>query len=138
MMKKYFILFALISLSVHAYCQDVRVNINNQEATVGNDCPYRINGICVSEDIGGVDTEFIIDNGNKSDYGTPLTSLVLTNYNSFPVSVIWKVKYKYNNYTDEKSGNAVLGVNGQKKIKLYNTSTSYWTLEGLIVRKLAQ
>lgn len=129
-MKKIFLLFALVGMNVLAYSQDVKVNINNQDATVKDDCPYRINGICATEDIGGVEAEFTYEDGSL---------LQLTNYNNFPVNVLWKIDYTGGNPDCEegRTGNTVLGVEGQKKI-LLPCSYQYWSLSGLIVRKLAQ
>lgn len=128
-MKKIFLLFALVGMNVLAYSQDVKVNINNQDATVKDDCPYRINGICATEDIGGVEAEFT---GAGSG-----PWLQLTNYNNFPVNVLWKIDYTGNSNCEGKTGNTVLGVEGQKKIRL-SCHHEDWSLSGLIVRKLAQ
>ena len=129
-MKKIFLLFALVGMNVLAYSQDVKVNVNNQDATVKDDCPYRINGICATEDIGGVEAEFSPRHG----YGHWLQ---LTNYNNFPVNVLWKIDYTGTSDCEGKTGNIVLGVGGQKEISLY-CSGADWSLSGLIVRKLAQ
>lgn len=129
-MKKLFLLFIFVCIGILGYCQDVKVNINNQDAKVNEDCPYRINGICATEDIGGVDVSFIGSN------------IVLTNYNVFPVTVIWQIEYlcgdcRYDG--EEKTATTVLGAEGQKQIYLseYRTA-SKWSVKGLIVRKLAQ
>lgn len=125
-MKKLFIA-ALFGLFVTCcYGQDVRVNINNQDATKTDDCPYRISGICSSEDIGGVDFE-VKTEGNE-------TSLVLTNYNTFPVTVLMEYEYYIPHVWCKETKSVVLGVNGVKKI-----SDGYdYRLVGMIVRKLAQ
>ena len=130
-MKKLFLVLSLVGICSLGYAQDVKVNINNQDATVGEDCPYRINGICATEDIGGVDVEFV-----REDF---YACMVLTNYNQFPVNVLWKIDYNNQRSSgcDGKTGNMVLGVEGQKKIRL-DGDYLYWSLSGLIVRKLAQ
>lgn len=121
---------AFASMSFLAYSQDVKVNINNQDVTAKGDCPYRINGICATEDIGGVDVSFVGSN------------IVLTNYNVFPVTVIWQIEYlcgdcRYDG--EEKTATTVLGAEGQKQIYLSDYRTaSKWSVKGLIVRKLAQ
>ena len=131
------LLFGLCSL---AYSQDVKVNINNQDATTKDNCPYRINGICATEDIGGVDVELkYIENDVHRGY-----FMVLTNYNSFPVTVLWQLEYTgtnsycnyYNNNTN--TGNSIIGATGTKTIELDYDCRREWTLTGLIVRKLAQ
>lgn len=130
-MKKLFLVLSLVGICSLGYAQDVKVNINNQDASVKDDCPYRINGICASEDIGGVEVE--------EGYG----GLVFKNYNSFPVTVLWHVKYLKANGArcdyDEKKGSLVLGVEGQREVALSCCSSGcFWSLMGLIVRKLAQ
>lgn len=129
-MKKLFIA-ALFGLFVACcYGQDVRVNINNQDATKTDDCPYRINGICSSEDIGGVDFE-VKTEGDK-------VSLVLTNYNTFPVTVLMEYEYYHPHVWFKETTSVVLGVNGVKKIAEGNSSYRDYRLVGMIVRKLAQ
>ena len=119
-------------MNVLAYSQDVKVNINNQDATVKDDCPYRINGICVTEDIGGVDANFIETCISCSNY---YPGLALHNYNSFPVNVLWSVEYN----GEIKNGVTILGVEGDKIIDLpRGVNPRNFSLKGLIVRKLAQ
>ena len=95
--------------------------------SVKDDCPYRINGICATEDIGGVDADL-----SEDDY------LILTNYNDFPVTALWEVKNNgqcYGSYAKTQAGTTVLGVSGQKKIYV-GGCPSGMSLTGLIVRKL--
>ena len=157
--------FAFAGMATLGYCQDVNVSINNQEAsTKKEDCAFKINGICSTEDIGGVDVEV--------QYSDGTTWMVFTNYNDFPVSVLYMVMNKNHILTENTgkcrcniigkkcfhtqngtTGNIVLGKDGVKKIKLdqsYNygykpdggygeylidQSESY-SLSGIIVRKL--
>lgn len=87
---KFFMAALLAGMCSFGYAQDVKVNINNNEATIKEDCAYRINGICSSEDIGGVDVE--MSNSWKDAIGNERgLVLKLTNYNSFPVTVVWAV-----------------------------------------------
>lgn len=138
-MKKLLVLFALVCISFLGYSQDVKVNINNQDGTAKDDCPYRINGICATEDIGGVDVEFEFISEETYPYHSDYF-IVLTNYNNFPVNVLWQIEYNDKESSANgtiKTGNVVIGIEGQKKIKLpyyYNG----WSVKGLIVRKLAQ
>ncbi|MBP5496135.1 MAG: hypothetical protein J6X98_03090 [Bacteroidales bacterium] len=137
---KFFITVLLLGIYSLGYSQDVKVNINNQDATAKDDCPYRINGICATEDIGGVNVDFIQE-GDRWPYSF---YIVLTNYNGFPVNVLWQIEYTgdyqacdyYNN--NIKTGNVVIGATGEKKISLDSDCYLQWTLKGLIVRKLAQ
>ena len=108
---KFFMASLLLCLCSLGYSQDVKVNINNQDATIKDDCPYRINGICATEDIGGVNVDFIEEGDSW-----PFISyyIVLTNYNGFPVNVLWQIEYTgdykdcdyYNN--NIKTGNVVI------------------------------
>ena len=133
-LAKFFMTAVLSALCTFGYCQDVKVNINNQEQTGKDDCPYRINGICSTEDIGGVDVELITDE-------LDVPSIKLTNYNAFPVTVLWSIE-SMNSRSDciDKVGTTILGVNGTKTINIgyrYCYIREY-SLKGLIVRKLAQ
>lgn len=133
-MKKLFIA-ALFGIFVTCcYGQDVKVNINNNDVTTKDDCAFRINGICSSEDIGGVDLEFVTE---TLQYCSNIYAN-LTNYNSFPVSVIFKVKELCNTCYKEKTFTVVLGVNGIKRVTLFECYQHDVSLEGMIVRKLAQ
>ena len=123
------------------YCQDVKVNINNQEQTGNADCPYRINGICSTEDIGGVDVQFYF---NKVDDWCDQwnirgnTYALFTNYNTFPVTVLFEITYG-SGENDIRKGNIVLGIEGSKQIDLYSRTYDYTRLcnvKGIIVRKL--
>ena len=158
------LLFGLCSLS---YSQDVKVNINNQDVTTKGDCAYRINGICSTEDIGGVNVDIIFVDG--------ITWAVFTNYNSFTVSILYEISSKYGDYVgegfvyshwgfytyhtkDNYTGNLVLGKEQSKKIKLdeerrtkdpyndknesdhiwiYSDNSSKYSLKGIITRKLS-
>ena len=127
--------FAFAGMATLGYCQDVNVSINNQEAsTKKEDCAFKINGICSTEDIGGVDVEI--------QYSDGTTWMVFTNYNDFSVSVLYMIKNEMTvtriDYVPTKSGacdcsgvkntcfhtnfgttgNIVLGKDGVKKIKI--------------------
>jgi len=137
-MKKYVLLIAFVSIIISGcYSQDVKVNINNKDATMEDNCPYRINGICATEDIGGVNVDIYFDN----KYGGNVA--LFENYNNFPVSVLWQLEYKSNSSNrngEEKTGSLVLDVRGKKVVYISHTgyTASYWSVTGLIVRKLVQ
>lgn len=131
-MKKLLLLFSLVAICSIGYSQNVKVNINNQDATIKDDCPYRINGICASEDIGGVEVEFL-----DGEEGTGTELLVLTNYNNFKVNVLWQIDLDgFGSIT--RTGYTILGREEQKKITITHYLGGYWTVKGLIVRKLTQ
>lgn len=137
---RFFMAALLLGLCSLGYSQDVKVNINNQDANAKDDCPYRINGICATEDIGGVNVDFIHKAGDNDN----CYCMVLTNYNNFPVNVLWQIEYTGNNqscpnYNSKiKSGNVVIGATGEKIVVLGYSCYTNWSLTGLIVRKLAQ
>ena len=62
--------------------------------------------------------------------------LVLTNYNSFPVTVLLKYEYYCPFVWFEETTSAVIGVNGVKRIETPCGDDA--RLVGMIVRKLAQ
>ncbi|MCQ2342679.1 MAG: hypothetical protein MJZ75_04210 [Paludibacteraceae bacterium] len=136
-MKKTILLFAFLGITIFGYSQEVKVNINNENATVKDECPYRINGICSTDDIGGVDVEFSRKASGQYNNYVVNYYLTLTNYNSFPVNVLWKISFHGGKI---KTGSNMLGVDGQKVINYYIWGSDFYdsSLEGLIVRKLTQ
>lgn len=150
MKKLVLVLVAMFPLL--CFSQNIIVTNGNNSNTSNNqdqeDCPYRINGICSTEDIGGVEFEFIFE--NNYNY------LRLTNYNNTTVSVLFELDYIATtyfgcNYDDEilyiSRGvkNYVLKSNESKKIKLswgkdcsgrIQDNSSNFSINGSIVRKL--
>lgn len=132
-------------LFTYSYGQDVRVNINNQDYSSNGDCEFKIQGICSSEDIGGVDVQGLVKYlyDNVYDYYNKTLFLVFTNYNSFPVTVLFQGGGRYTHITS-----TVLKAGETKEINFEvlqgNYSKPYpsesWdsTMEGMIVRKLGQ
>lgn len=123
----------LLFLLVATFCiSSQNIIIQNNVNTNGNapqkECGYKINGICSSEDIGGVDAEVFFSGGFR---------LRLTNYNQFPVTVVWEAEY---NHGDRyKTGTCVLGAygteNAVKVVTLHDGGLSVWSLVGTITRK---
>lgn len=108
-----------------------RNNNSNQQ----QECPYRINGICASEDIGGVDFE--INKCSSCTYST----LEFTNYNNFAVTVLYEIVYNTSNYNCSyqdrvETGSVVIPANGTKNKNVGGCLTGDWALKGMIVRKL--
>ena len=129
---------AMLFAGMFTYCfgQDVKVNINKQDYSSNGDCDFKINGICSSEDIGGVDVEFRNKPNNNNDTDV---FVVFTNYNNFPVTVLSVLEYLGVTDFEERTLNCVLGANKSKEIKLnmYRRGSG-GTVKGMIVRKLAQ
>lgn len=135
-------------LSFCGNAQNIIQITNNGTGNNGNqqkECEYRINGICSTEDIGGVDVSIIYENN--------CTWAVFTNYNSFPVTVLYEVGESYGftggfyHTADGTTGSIVLQVEGSRKIKLdcafndfrgYFSRAEYYSIKGMIVRKMAR
>lgn len=130
-MKKVFMVVVMLFVGMFTYCnaQDVKVNINNHDAS-SNTSEFKINGISSSEDIGGVDVQFIDKNNHQQ------VSVVLTNYNSFAVTVLFKVTGC--GFIFEKTMNVVIEARGTKQVDIAEGLAKNYSLAGIIVRKIAQ
>ena len=125
------LIITLISLiSIYCFGQNIIIqnNVNGGSTTESKPCGYTINGICSSEDIGGVDAEVFFSGGFR---------LRLTNYNQYPVTVVWEAEY---NHGDRyKTGTCVLGAygtdNAVKVVTLHDGGLSVWSLVGTITRR---
>ena len=107
----------------------IQVSGNQSNSQKQDDCPFRINGICSTEDIGGVMVEY-----KKHSDGYDLYAH-FDNYNSFPVTVLLLFGY---DDLDPKIITCVLPSSGHKEVKVSDGSTeSYCKTEGMIVRKLS-
>lgn len=109
----------------------IQVTGNNSNTSNNQDqeeCPYRINGICSTEDIGGVEFEFMSKESSPYiDYYT------LSNYNNFTVSVLVEYTVDGIRYTASN----VLQADQKRQFKTSRDSySSRCVLEGMIVRKL--
>lgn len=147
-MKK-LVLVLVAMFPLFCFSQNIIVANGNNSNTSNNqdqeECPYRINGICSTEDIGGVEFEFIFE--NNYNY------LRLTNYNNTTVSVLFELDYQHTAYFGANPElyisrgvkNYVLKSNESKKIKLswakdyygrIQDNSSNFSINGSIVRKL--
>lgn len=91
MNKGFVFLFFAIALTFCCNSQNIIQistdgNRNNNNYNQQQECPFRINGICSTEDIGGVDFEEKHNNNGAKD-------VLATNYNSFTVTVLFKIEY---------------------------------------------
>lgn len=147
-MKKVILIAAMFFAGLFTYCygQDVKVNINNQDYSSNKDCEYKINGICSSEDIGGVEIrgikKYIKENDGYDSYHADYSYAILTNYNKTTVSVMFEIFSQGGVYT------TVLRENETKEVLLFTRRAPYkpsvssesWNvpLKGMIVRKVGQ
>ena len=102
---------------------------NNSNEQSQEECPFRINGICSTEDIGGVDVSFVQDD----HYDVYIS---LKNYNNSNVTVL--IQYYIDDYGKTCTENLVVLANGRKKHKCgTQTYLSRYILKGIIVRKIS-
>ncbi len=137
-MKK-LLLFILLGVCTFVNAQDVKVDINRNDVSSKKDCPFAINGICSTEDVGGVDTQVLYKDDSNSTY------LVFTNYNSQPVTVTYMIgnncdtgNWYQTEYTaDGSTGTLFLKQNETKTINIArHDRTRCFFVSGLIVRFL--
>ena len=132
----------LANLFTYCYAQDVRVSINNQNAT-NNGGGFTINGIPSSEDIGGVDVQGVAKCDGRNGTYYKNAHAVFTNYNDFTVTVLFK------DATYDRVYTIVLRKDETKDVNLYTLSTIPRSepepdepcsidVGGMIVRKLGQ
>ncbi len=99
------------------------------------DCGYRINGICASEDIGGVEVDY--EESGMCSWDDSEYILTFRNYNNFTVNVLWKIeKSTREGDTYTKSGSLVIEGKDSKRTSIGKAKE--FSITGLIVRKLAQ
>lgn len=130
MRKIFIVLITLIGFGLNGSGQNtVIIQNDNKFNEIDNECPYRINGICSTEDIGGVAVE-TTGGGWKFD---------IVNYNNFAVTIIYEVTssrgIQGGSYygTETETGTIVLKANESKPFPRqgsFNVSTK------MIVRKL--
>lgn len=130
-MKKLIFTITCIVFAMTCLGQNIiQVSGNQSNSQKQDDCPFRINGICSTEDIGGVMVEY-------KKHGDMYVHF--DNYNSFPVTVLLLFRYKD---FDPTIITCVLPSSGHKEVRLgsefegYHYASSCKT-EGMIVRKLS-
>ena len=145
-MRQLFVAFvAMACMTSHAQNKIIQINqVNGQTTTSSSkECGYKINGICSSEDIGGVSLEEIsrraLDDGVFSN---GVTTAYLKNYNNFAVTVLMELNFdtssKVRNYVDVDEVYQVVIQSGEKKgVALrHGNCPSCYSLKGMIVRRL--
>jgi uncharacterized protein YunC (DUF1805 family) len=102
----------LAGFSFSALAQNVVIQTNEvSKSATNDDCAYRINGICTTEDLGGVEISKVT--GTADNCGSSYYKLSFENYNDFVVSVI----YEYSNSTEEnfkRTGTIILKAHEKK------------------------
>ena len=140
-MKK-LIAFFICFVSINCIGQNIIQITNNGNQNTTTDCGFKINGICSSEDIGGVSLESI----SRQDLGggpfsNGITRAYLKNYNNFTVTVL--IQLAFDSYSQggstyvEEVYQVVIPSNETKTVQLNHCNCpSCYSLQGMIVRRL--
>ncbi|MBQ6275725.1 MAG: hypothetical protein IJK62_03335 [Bacteroidales bacterium] len=143
-MKK--ILLALTVIMFTCMCANaqniIQITQNGNSSNVQNDCGFKINGICSSEDIGGVSLEGLSrDVYGSGPWANGITNAELKNYNNFTVTVL--IKFLFDSYSqggatyEDEVYQVVIPSNETKKVQLKRGNCpSCYSLQGMIVRRL--
>lgn len=141
MMKEVLMLFACF-LCVNCFGQNIIQITNNGNQSTTSDCGFKINGICSSEDIGGVSLEGI----SREDFGggpfsNGITRAYLKNYNNFTTTVLIQLVFdsssKGGSLYVEEVYQVVIPSNETKAVELKHCNCpSCYSLQGMIVRRL--
>lgn len=143
-MKKIFAILFFWGIMTGATAQNIIqiTNNGNESTTTQKDCGFKINGICSSEDIGGVSLEGISREALSEGYFTNgITRAYLKNYNNFTVTVLMQLVFDSSSkggslYVDEVY-QVVIPSNETKAVELKHCNCpSCYSLEGMIVRRL--
>lgn len=146
-MKKGLVLLLFVGIITCANAQNIIQITNNNNGSNNNtqkDCNFKINGVCSSEDIGGVSLEEISRVADDPTYvwSNGTTSAILKNYNNFTVTVLMQLLFdtsgKVRNPTEtEEVYQVVLQPNETKTVALKHCNCpSCYSLQGMIVRRL--
>lgn len=141
-MKKIFVMLFVLGLMTLANAQNIIQITNNGSQNTTTDCGFKINGICSSEDIGGVSLEDI----SRQDLGggpfsNGITRAYLKNYNNFTVTVL--IQLAFDSYSQggstyvEEVYQVVIPSNETKSVQLNHCNCpGCYSLQGMIVRRL--
>lgn len=141
-MKKIIAILFLCGAMTYANAQNIIqiTNNGNSSATTQKDCGFTINGICSSEDIGGVSLEDITrqDLGG-GPFSNGITRAYLKNYNNFTVTVL--IQLAFDSYSHggatyvEEVYQVVIPSNETKSVQLkHSNCPGCYSLQGMIVR----
>ncbi len=141
-MRKIFVILFLYGIMTCATAQNIIQITNNGSQNTTTDCGFKINGICSSEDIGGVSLEDI----SRQDLGggpfsNGITRAYLKNYNNFTVTVL--IQLAFDSYSQggstyvEEVYQVVIPSNETKSVQLNHCNCpGCYSLQGMIVRRL--
>ena len=143
-MRKIIAILFFCGMMTYANAQNIIQITNNGNASTAthDDCGFKINGICSSEDIGGVSLEDI----SREDFGggpfsNGVTRAYLKNYNNFTVTVL--MQFTFDSYSQGGSTcvkevyQVVIPSNETKSVQLNHCNCpGCYSLNGMIVRGL--
>lgn len=133
----------LVGIMSCTYAQNIiQITQNGNSSNAQNDCGFKINGICSSEDIGGVSLEGLSrDVYGSGPWANGITNAELKNYNNFTVTVL--IKFLFDSYSqggatyEDEVYQVVIPSNETKKVQLKRGNCpSCYSLQGMIVRRL--
>lgn len=135
--------FLLLLIGLSSYSQNIIqiTNNGNSNTNTQKDCEFKINGVCSSEDIGGVSLERffseIIPGQENAPWPNYYGYAELKNYNNFTVTVLIKVAFEYKDKYQEETYQVVIPSNETRNVRIKKgNGTQYYTLLGMIVRRL--
>lgn len=144
-MKRIYALILIVGMISCAKAQNIIQITNNGSSNTSyqKECEFKINGICSTEDIGGVSLEKISRVADDPNYAfsNGTTTAYLKNYNNFTVTVLMQLLFD----SSRKGGDAyveevyqvVIPSNETKKVELKHCNcVSCYSLQGMIVRRL--
>lgn len=140
-MKKFSIFIFLLEITFSINAQNIvqiTQNSNSNNSNNQKECEFKINGICSSEDIGGVSLEKI-SRTVESDYvfANGITKAHLKNYNNFTVTVLFKLAFESRTKYVEEVYQVVIPSGNEKTVELKHCNCpSCYSLLGMIVRRL--
>lgn len=144
-MKHYITLF-LCFLCIDCIAQNniIQINqVNGQTTTSSSkECGYKINGICSSEDIGGVSLEEISRRAlDEGVFSNGITTAYLKNYNNFTVTVLIELNFdstrKGGSLDMDETYQVVIPSGETKGVALrHGNCPSCYSLNAMIVRRL--
>lgn len=142
-MRNYFTLILLLSIITCAKTQNIIQITNNGTNTTSTqkECEFKINGVCSSEDIGGVSLERfyneIIPGQENAPWPNHYGYAELTNYNNFTVTVLIKIAFEFRDNYQEETYQVVIPSNETRKVKIKKGNCpGCYSLLGMIVRRL--
>jgi hypothetical protein len=144
-MKKILILMLILGIMSFVNAQNIiQINQSSNSTSTNSsnsNCDFKINGVCSSEDIGGVSLERfyneIIPGQENAPWPNYYGYAELTNYNNFTVTVLIKVAFEFRDSYQEETYQVVIPRNETRKVKIKKGNCpGCYSLLGMIVRRL--